>query len=141
MVQARGLALGTVIGMLPIPRILVIEDSPVIWRLIRASCEDIAEFSWEADGGAGLAAVRRQMPDLVILDIGLPVMDGWGVLAGMRGDTRTATVPVLVLTAHADSASREKARTGGAQAFMTKPFRPNDLRSTIDILMKRSSSS
>ena len=119
-----------------IPQILVIEDSPVIWRLIRASCENLAEFSWEADGGAGLAAVRQHLPDLVILDIGLPVMDGWEVLASMRGDPSTSAVPVLVLTAHADAASREKARSGGAQAFMTKPFRPNDLRSTIDILIR-----
>ena len=126
--------------MQSIPQILVIEDSPVIWRLIRASCDGIAEFSWEADGGGGLSAVRRQAPDLVILDIGLPVMDGWAVLAGMRGEPITAGIPVLVLTAHADSASREKARSGGAQAFMTKPFRPNDLRSTIDILLKRSTS-
>lgn len=124
-----------------IPQVLVIEDSPVIWRLIRASCEGIAQFSWEADGGAGLAAVRRQPPSLVILDIGLPVMDGWAVLAGMRGDPDTQQCPVLVLTAHADSASRERARAGGAQAFMTKPFRPNDLRSTMEILLRHSTSS
>jgi two-component system KDP operon response regulator KdpE len=124
-----------------IPEILVVEDSPVIWRLIRASCEGIASFSWEADGGAGLAAVRRHPPDLVILDIGLPVMDGWGVLAGMRGDPVLKAVPVLVLPAHADSASRERARSGGAQAFMTKPFRPTDLRSTLEILLRPSTSS
>lgn len=117
------------------PNILVIEDSAVIWRLIRASCQDLAEFGWEADGVAGLEAVKKNPPDLVILDIGLPLLDGWGVLAGMRADDRTRNIPVLVLTAHADTASREKARVGGAQAFMTKPFRPNDLRSTIGLLL------
>ncbi|MDH4119835.1 MAG: response regulator [Acidimicrobiia bacterium] len=117
------------------PVILVIEDSPVIWRLIRASCEDMGTFEWEADGVTGLSAVRRVMPDLVILDIGLPNLDGWGVLAGIRTNRDTATIPVLVLTAHADSASREKARTGGAQAFMTKPFRPSDLRTTIGLIL------
>jgi two-component system, chemotaxis family, chemotaxis protein CheY len=119
------------------PTILVIEDSAVIWRLIRASCQDLAEFDWEADGVSGLDAVKNSRPDLVILDIGLPLLDGWGVLAGMRADERTRNVPVLVLTAHADTASREKARTGGAQAFMTKPFRPNDLRSTIGLLLPK----
>jgi CheY-like chemotaxis protein len=117
------------------PNILVIEDSAVIWRLIRASCQDMADFSWEADGVTGLAAVKRTFPHLVILDIGLPHLDGWGVLAGMRSDERTKDIPVLVLTAHADTGSREKARTGGAQAFMTKPFRPTDLRSTITLLL------
>lgn len=118
-----------------LPNILVIEDSAVIWRLIRASCQDLGEFSWEADGVTGLEAVKRNPPRLVILDIGLPLLDGWGVLAGMRADDRTTDVPVLVLTAHADAGSREKARTGGAQAFMTKPFRPSDLRSTIGLLL------
>jgi DNA-binding response OmpR family regulator len=117
------------------PNILVIEDSAVIWRLIRASCQDMAEFAWEADGISGLEAAKNDPPDLVLLDIGLPHLDGWGVLAGMRSDDRTRSVPVLVLTAHADAASRDKARTGGAQAFMTKPFRPNDLRSTIGLLL------
>lgn len=117
------------------PNILVIEDSAVIWRLIRASCQDMGDFSWEADGVTGLAAVKRTFPHLVILDIGLPHLDGWGVLAGMRSDERTKDIPVLVLTAHADTGSREKARTGGAQAFMTKPFRPTDLRSTITLLL------
>jgi CheY-like chemotaxis protein len=120
------------------PNILIVEDSAVIWRLIRATLEDFGELSWEADGISGLETVRRTLPDLVILDIGLPQMDGWGVLAGMRGDESTRRIPVLVLTAHADGASREKARTGGANAFMTKPFRPSDLRSTISLLIARS---
>jgi CheY-like chemotaxis protein len=118
------------------PHILVIEDSPVIWRLIRASCEESGEFAWATDGAEGLAAVRSDLPDLVVLDIGLPVMDGWSVLAGIKSERATAHISVLVLTAHADSASREKARTGGAQAFMTKPFRPNDLRNTIEVLLR-----
>jgi DNA-binding response OmpR family regulator len=77
----------------------------------------------------------------VILDIGLPQMDGWGVLAGMRGNEPTSRIPVLVLTAHADAASRDKARNGGANAFMTKPFRPSDLRSTISLLIARTNPS
>lgn len=126
---------------LGLPNILVIEDSAVIWRLIRASCQDLGEFSWQADGVSGLEAAQNTPPDLVILDIGLPHLDGWGVLAGMRADERSAGVPVLVLTAHADTASREKARTGRAQAFMTKPFRPTDLRSTIALLLGKASTS
>lgn len=120
-----------------LPHILVVEDSAVIWRLIRASCQDLAQFSWEADGVTGLAAARENLPDLVILDIGLPHLDGWGVLKGIRSEDPTRHVPVLVLTALADTRSREKARQGGAQAFMTKPFRPSDLRSTIGLLLNR----
>lgn len=117
------------------PRILVIEDSAVIWRLIRATCDTLGELLWEAEGVAGLRAVQSDPPELVVLDIGLPLMDGWTVLAGIRHNPASTDVPVLVLTAHADSMSRERARTGGANAFMTKPFRPADLHSTISLLL------
>lgn len=120
------------------PRILVIEDSAVIWRLIRATCDEYWSLSWEADGVAGLSAVHDDPPDLVILDIGLPLMDGWAVLAGIRHHEASADVPVLVLTAHADATSRDRARSGGANAFMTKPFRPADLRATINVLLDHS---
>jgi CheY-like chemotaxis protein len=127
--------------MPPRPRILVVEDSAVIWRLIRATCDELGELSWEPDGVAGLDAIRRDIPDLVVLDIGLPHLDGWGVLSAVRSDPAVAHVSVLVLTAHADSASRERARSGGANAFMTKPFRPADLRSTLVVLLSRVSPS
>lgn len=117
---------------------MVIEDSAVIWRLIRATCEELGELSWAADGVSGLEAVQTDPPDLLVLDIGLPILDGWEVLAAMRLNPRTAEVPVLVLTAHADGGSRERARRGGANAFMTKPFRPSDLRSTVTILLGKS---
>ena len=110
-------------------RVLVVEDSQVIQRLIEV-CLRPAGFEVETrdDGPSGLEAALTNPPDLMILDVGLPRMDGWEVLQRLRTDDRTRDLTVLVLTAHAQEETRERADKGGADAFLTKPFRPNDLR-------------
>lgn len=87
------------------------------------------------DGPTGLESALQDPPDLLILDVGLPRMDGWEVLERIRGDVRTQHLKVLVLTAHAQEETRERADRGGADAFLTKPFRPDDLRSVALGLM------
>jgi CheY-like chemotaxis protein len=110
-------------------RVLVVEDSAVIQRLISV-CLRPAGVSVETrgDGPSGLEAALTNPPDLLILDVGLPEMDGWSVLERIRNDERTESLKVLVLTAHAQEETRERADKGGADAFITKPFRPDDLR-------------
>jgi twitching motility two-component system response regulator PilH len=110
-------------------RVLVVEDSAVIQRLISV-CLRPAGVSVEnrGDGPSGLEAALTNPPDLLILDVGLPEMDGWSVLERIRNDERTESLKVLVLTAHAQEETRERADKGGADAFITKPFRPDDLR-------------
>lgn len=113
-------------------RILVIEDSAVIRRLIEVCLRATdVEIITRDDGRTGLAAVRSEMPDLIVLDIGLPGMDGWEVLANVRGDQAVRSTPVVVLTAHAEEESRRRADEGGADAFVTKPFQPNEFRKTV----------
>lgn len=113
-------------------RILVIEDSAVIRRLIEV-CLRAADLDihMSEDGPSGLEAVRTENPDLLVLDIGLPGMDGWQVLDHIRNDPATRSLPVVVLTAHAEEESRRRADEGGADAFVTKPFQPNDFRQTV----------
>lgn len=113
-------------------RILVIEDSAVIRRLIEV-CLRAADLDihMSEDGPSGLEAVRTENPDLLVLDIGLPGMDGWQVLDHIRNDPGTRSLPVVVLTAHAEEESRRRADEGGADAFVTKPFQPNDFRQTV----------
>jgi len=110
-------------------RVLVVEDSQVIQRLIEV-CLRPAGFDVEvrSDGPSGLEAAIESPPDLLVLDVGLPGMDGWEVLSRLRSTERTKDVVVLVLTAHAQEETRAKADRGGADAFLTKPFRPNELR-------------
>ena len=120
-------------------RVLVVEDSTVIQRLI-AVCLHPAGLIIETrdDGPSGLEAALESPPDLLILDVGLPKMDGWQVLEGIRSDIRTRNLKVLVLTAHAQEETRERADRGGANAFITKPFRPDDLRAAAMSMLTES---
>lgn len=119
-------------------RVLVVEDSAVIRRLIEVCLRpaDLDVFMRE-DGPSGLDAARSELPDLLVLDIGLPEMDGWQVLDHLRSEPETRTLPVLVLTAHAEEESRRRADEGGADAFVTKPFQPNDFRQEVLNLLAR----
>lgn len=119
-----------------VQHVLVVEDSPGIQRLIEVCLRPLGvEMSTADDGPAGLEAARRIRPDLLVLDIGLPQMDGWEVLRNLRADDDTAALPVLVLTAHAEEESRRRATDGGADGFVTKPFQPDDFRTEVRRLL------
>ena len=117
-------------------RILVIEDSASVRRLIEV-CLRVLEVDLSAaeDGIKGLEQARMTIPDAIVLDIGLPGMDGWEVLRNLRSDQSTAAIKVLILTAHAQPEVAEQAVAGGADDFMTKPFRPTELRERIEKLL------
>ena len=116
--------------------ILVIEDSPLVQKLLTVCLRDLERpIEGALDGPSGLEAVCTRPPALLILDIGLPGMDGWEVLRRMRQEPACNGVPVLVLTAHAQEEYRLEADRRGADAFMTKPFEPEALRATIGRLL------
>lgn len=122
-------------------RVLVVEDSTVIQRLISVCLRPAGlEVDTCSDGPSGLQSALSNPPDLMILDVGLPKMDGWQVLERIRSDPRTRGLKVLVLTAHAQEETRERADRGGADAFLTKPFRPDDLRGVAVDLVSAGSS-
>lgn len=117
-------------------RVLVVEDSAVIRRLIDVCLRPARiEVIMREDGPTGLTAAVEDPPDLLVLDIGLPEMDGWQVLDRLRADERTKRLPVLVLTAHAEEESRRRADRGGANAFVTKPFQPAEFRRLVLTLL------
>jgi DNA-binding response OmpR family regulator len=107
------------------PTVLVVEDDPDIGKLILLLLSRAGiEAALRTDGPAGLAAVGQLRPDLVILDVGLPIMDGWQVLAAIRADGGDGPrLPVLVLSAHAQESDRARALALGADGFVLKPFR------------------
>ncbi len=115
---------------------LVIEDSASVRRLVEV-CLRVIDVDLDAaeDGIEGLDRARQTLPDMIILDIGLPGMDGWEVLRNLRNDETAADIKVLILTAHAQPEMADKAQEGGADAFMTKPFRPLDLREQVEKLL------
>ena len=116
--------------------ILVVEDSLMIQRVIEICLRQPArQFDQRRDGASGLAAARDLNPDLVILDIRLPGIDGWEVLRQLRSTEDGKDVAVLVVTGQGDTETRRRAVTEGADGFLSKPFRPDDLRRAVDLLV------
>jgi len=114
-------------------RIVVVEDDPTIRRVIQLCLDQPARvLDLTPDGDSGLEAVRDGA-DLVILDIALPGIDGWEVMRRLRKAGQR--VSILILTAYGDPETREKARTEGADAYLSKPFRPQDLRKVVNLLV------
>ncbi len=122
--------------------ILVIEDSASVRRLIEVCLRPLGvEIHSVEDGLLGLEAAKFEIPQAIVLDIGLPGMDGWEVLARLRADEATKRVRVLVLTAHAQPEMADRAAAKGADSFMTKPFRPEELRESVQELLSLAAAS
>ena len=104
------------------PKLLVVEDNEMnrtmlVRRLRRLGFEIVeAENGWEA-----VAAVHRHHPDLVLMDMNLPDLDGWTATRRLKSDLSTAATPVIALTAHAMSADREHALAAGCNDYVSKP--------------------
>ena len=113
-------------------RILIIEDEAAIRdnlaRLLRLEGHDTHEV---ADGVAGLDAARTLHPDLILCDILMPGIDGYGVLAGVRGTPELVATPFLFLTASANLDERAQALKRGADDYLVKPFKIDDVLKAI----------
>jgi two-component system alkaline phosphatase synthesis response regulator PhoP/two-component system response regulator VicR len=118
-------------------RVLVIEDDRAISYLLRIVLEgDGHEVVLADDGSRGVAAATRRAPDVVILDVMMPFMDGFAVLEALREDARTVSIPVLMLSANQTEAVEERCYRLGAQAFIRKPFDPGILLGSIRDLVE-----
>lgn len=119
------------------PRVLIVEDSPSVRRLVEVSLRPMGlEIHIAVDGLDAMAKIVDVSPAVVVLDIGLPGIDGWEVLARLRSDPATAATKVLVLTAHAEPEVEERAEEATADDFMTKPFQPGLLREAVTRLLE-----
>jgi CheY-like chemotaxis protein len=118
-------------------RVLVIDDEPDVRWLLRLSLERVGhEVILAEDGLRGVAMAQRQRPDVIVLDLMMPVMDGYGVLEALGKDARTAGLPVLVLTAKAIPEEEARVTGAGAKRFLTKPFDPDDLAGELERLLE-----
>jgi len=116
-------------------RILVIEDDQDISLGIRTVLtRNGLDVASSADGKQGLRAFHLTRPDLVVLDIGLPTLDGWAVLERIRD---LSDVPVLILTAHGNEADKVRGLHGGADDYLTKPFGNRELAARVEALLRR----
>jgi CheY-like chemotaxis protein len=103
-------------------RILLVEDNPenrdmLSRRLIRRGYQ----MSFAMDGAQAVQMTRAELPDLVLMDLSLPVMDGWEATRQLKADPATRAIPVIALTAHAMVGDRERAIAAGADDYDTKP--------------------
>jgi diguanylate cyclase (GGDEF)-like protein len=114
------------------PRILLAEDDADEREAIAAGLEADYEVAVVGDGNHALASARLGVPDLVVLDLRLPGIDGLAVLDALRGDLHTAEVPVILLSGQADDATRVRALDLGAADFVQKPASLQELRARID---------
>lgn len=103
-------------------RIAVVEDVPDNRLLVHALLEDHYEIVEYEDGPTALDGLRRDRPDLVLLDISLPGMDGLEVLREVRADASLRSLPVIALTAHAMAGDRERFLSAGFDDYITKPI-------------------
>lgn len=116
-------------------RLVIAEDAMHMLRLLEMTLRK-GGHTWTAcaDGAAAVAAVRAERPDVVILDIVMPVMDGLAALNELKTDSSTADIPVIMLTARGHTLTRQQAEQSGAALFLTKPFSPTELLAAIDRL-------
>ncbi|KAA0924329.1 MULTISPECIES: response regulator [unclassified Rhodococcus (in: high G+C Gram-positive bacteria)] len=116
-------------------RVLVVDDEPQIVRALRINLNVRGfEVVSAANGGEALRVAANFHPDIVILDLGLPDIDGIDVIAGLRGWT---DVPILVLSARTDSADTVEALDAGADDFVTKPFGMDELLARLRAALRR----
>ncbi|HEY1660633.1 MAG TPA: response regulator [Candidatus Sulfotelmatobacter sp.] len=116
-------------------RILIAEDSPVNRELLRELLEMRGHEVLEAvNGQEALDMIAQGRPDLLILDIGMPVLDGFGVIAKVRADPRLMSLPVLAATAYAMRGDRDKVLQAGFDGYVSKPIDSRALTQEIDRL-------
>ncbi len=116
-------------------RVLVVDDEPQLLRALRINLSARRyEVVVAADGATALELAARHVPDVVVLDLGLPDMDGTDVIAGLRGWTK---VPILVLSGRTDSADKVDALDAGADDYVTKPFSMDELMARLRVLIRR----
>jgi len=118
------------------PKILLVEDNELnrdmlSRRLIRRGYEVVMA----GDGAEALAGAARERPDLILMDMSLPILDGWEATRRLKADAALRTIPVIALTAHAMSGDREKALEAGCDEFDTKPIELDRLLSKVEDLL------
>lgn len=119
-------------------RILVVDDDPQITRLVRSYLEKSGyEVLVAHDGETAVHALRREQPDLLVLDLMLPDRDGWDITRLVRGDTRLQAIPIIMLTARIDDMDKIVGLEIGADDYMTKPFNPRELVARVRAQLRR----
>jgi two-component system phosphate regulon response regulator PhoB len=118
-------------------KILLVDDDDMVRDLVAATLKGgDYQLLQAADGGKGLELAREHRPDIVFLDVNMPVMDGVTVCEAIKSDPSTAGVIVIMLTALGQDVDKDRARRAGADGYFTKPFSPLTLLRRVDEVLQ-----
>ena len=118
------------------PKILLVEDNEMNRDMLsRRLARNGFEVAIAVDGGQGLAMATSEKPDLILMDMSLPVLDGWEATRRVKADPATKAIPVIALTAHAMAEDKEKCLAAGCDDFDTKPVELPRLLEKIKALL------
>jgi two-component system, cell cycle response regulator DivK len=118
------------------PKILYVEDNEDnIYMLVRRLERQGFEVVVARDGEQGVALARSEHPDLIVMDLNMPVLDGWQATRQLKSAPETEAIPVIALSAHAMSGDRERALEAGCDDYDTKPVRIDSLMAKIRTLL------
>ena len=114
--------------------VLTVDDSRTMRDMLRLALEPAGFHVIQAEDGVhGLEVLEGEAPDVIVTDINMPRMDGFGFIEAVRADPRRRSIPVLVLTTESDSAKRARARAAGATGWIVKPF---DADKLVDVVRR-----
>jgi two-component system cell cycle response regulator DivK len=118
------------------PKILLVEDNEMNRDMLSRRLEKRKyEVTIAVDGQEGVEMAESEAPDLILMDLSLPVIDGWEATRRIKTNPRLRSIPIIALTAHAMTADREKALEAGCDAYETKPVQLPSLLATIERLL------
>ena len=124
------------------PKILLVEDNEMNRDMLSRRLERKGyEVLIAVDGSQGIAMAQAEVPDLILMDMSLPVVDGWEATRRLRAEPGTQAVPIIALTAHAMTGDREKAIEAGCDDYDTKPIELPRLLGKIEVLLGQAASS
>lgn len=119
------------------PRVLVVDDDPVILKLLQVNFEmEGFDVLTATDGVDGLRAARQERPDVIVSDVMMPGMNGFELVAALGADDRTDTIPVMLLSARAQTTDIAAGFDAGALDYVTKPFEPLELVERVHELLR-----
>jgi two-component system cell cycle response regulator DivK len=117
------------------PRILIVEDVELNRDLLVQLLEDDYEVLTATDGASGLEVAARLRPDLILMDLSLPVIDGWEASRRLKADPALRHIPVIALTAHAMQGDEARARASGCDDYLAKPIDETLLFEKLDRIL------
>lgn len=118
------------------PRVLLVEDNEMNRDMLsRRLSKRGFDVLMAGDGAEGVAMAKAELPDLILMDMSLPVLDGWGATRQIKGEASTRAIPLIALTAHAMAGDRDKAMEAGCDDYDTKPIELPRLLEKMERLM------